>query len=245
MSRHKSLQLKKTAKKVWNFIWNDDSAWSWIANVILAFILIKFVVYPLLGLFLGTQLPVVAVISESMSHTPTPLCEQRSLFTGECNSYMDGKYEICATEQSSKNKLNFDNYWFVCGSWYEDRGISKDDFQHFSLKNGFEKGDVIVLKKADPEKLKKGDVLVFLSNVDATKSRPYPIIHRIVKIQETNEGKIFSTKGDHNGLQITTTNFNEKEILESQVLGRGVARIPLVGYVKLWFVDLIGFLGLA
>lgn len=245
MRRHKTTQVKETAKKVWDFIWNDDSAWSWIANVVLAFILIKFVVYPLLGLLLGTQLPVVAVISESMSHTPTPLCEERSLFTGDCTSYTDGGYEICATEQSSKKKLNFDNYWFICGSWYEDKGISKEEFQNFKLQNGFEKGDVIVLRKADPEKLKEGDILVFLSNTDATKSRPYPIIHRIVDIKETSEGKVFSTKGDHNGFQITTTTFNENEIFESQVLGRGVARIPWVGYVKLWFVDLLGFFGLA
>jgi hypothetical protein len=244
MRTHKGSQLKDTAKRVWKFIWDDDSAWSWIANVILAFILIKFLVYPLLGLFLGTQLPVVAVISESMSHTPTQLCDQTSLFTGECIDYDKTIYEICAKEQTSKKKLNFDNYWFVCGDWYDDRGINKEEFKEFKLNNGFEKGDVIVLGKADPDKLKEGDILVFLSNLDSTKSRPYPIIHRIIDITQTSEGKIFATKGDHNGFQIITTTFNEKEIFESQVLGKGVARIPLIGYVKLWFVDLLDLVGL-
>jgi hypothetical protein len=58
-----------TAKKVWHFIWNDNSIWSWLINAVLAFIIIKFLVYPGLGLVLQTNHPVVAVISDSMQHT--------------------------------------------------------------------------------------------------------------------------------------------------------------------------------
>lgn len=62
-------QIKTALKKVWNFIWHSDSIWSWIVNIILAFIIIKFIVYPLLGLMLATSHPIVAVVSESMEHT--------------------------------------------------------------------------------------------------------------------------------------------------------------------------------
>ena len=55
-------------KKVWKFIWNDDSIWSWLINAVLAFVLIKFIVYPGLGFALHTNHPVVAVISSSMEH---------------------------------------------------------------------------------------------------------------------------------------------------------------------------------
>src|SRR3989338_1101101 len=61
-------QAKRYMKKFWWFIWEDNSIWSWIANVILAFVLIKFVVYPLLGLMLSTSHPIVAVVSGSMEH---------------------------------------------------------------------------------------------------------------------------------------------------------------------------------
>ncbi len=61
-------KLKKTLKAAWKFLWNDNSVWSWIVNAILAFVLIKFVVYPGLGLVLQTNHPVVAVISDSMQH---------------------------------------------------------------------------------------------------------------------------------------------------------------------------------
>jgi signal peptidase I len=55
-------------KRLWYFIWHDDSIASWIANIILAFFLIKYLVYPLLGAVLGTAFPVVAVVSPSMEH---------------------------------------------------------------------------------------------------------------------------------------------------------------------------------
>lgn len=55
-------------KKIWRFIWDDDSIWSWLVNVILAFVLIKFIVYPGLGFALSTSHPIVAVVSGSMEH---------------------------------------------------------------------------------------------------------------------------------------------------------------------------------
>ena len=62
-------EFKKKWKKVWYFVWEDNSIWSWIVNIILAFILIKFVVYPGLGFLLSTSHPVVAVVSNSMEHS--------------------------------------------------------------------------------------------------------------------------------------------------------------------------------
>ena len=59
---------KKNLKKFWHFIWEEDSLLSWIVNIIIAFILIKFIVYPGLGYLLATTHPVVAVVSESMEH---------------------------------------------------------------------------------------------------------------------------------------------------------------------------------
>ena len=60
--------FKGNFKKIWNFIFHDDSLLSWIVNIILAFVLVKFVIYPLLAFALGSQLPLVAVISGSMEH---------------------------------------------------------------------------------------------------------------------------------------------------------------------------------
>ena len=62
-------KVKKVLKGIWYFIWEDNSFWSWIVNIILAFVLIKFIVYPGLGFLLGTGFPIVAVISGSMDHS--------------------------------------------------------------------------------------------------------------------------------------------------------------------------------
>ena len=59
-------------KKTWHFIWEEDSLLSWVVNIILAIILIKFIVYPGLGLAFGTGFPIVAVVSDSMEHSGMP-----------------------------------------------------------------------------------------------------------------------------------------------------------------------------
>ena len=50
-------------EKIWKFLWKDDSVWSWIVSIILAFLIVKFAIYPFLGLILGTGFPIVAVVS--------------------------------------------------------------------------------------------------------------------------------------------------------------------------------------
>lgn len=55
-------------KKIWEFIWKKDSVLSFILELVIAFIIIKFIFYPLLGIVLGTKFPIVAVVSNSMEH---------------------------------------------------------------------------------------------------------------------------------------------------------------------------------
>lgn len=60
--------FKESLKKVYHFIFHDDSLLSWLVNFVLAFLVVKFLVYPGLAFLLGTPLPLVAVISGSMEH---------------------------------------------------------------------------------------------------------------------------------------------------------------------------------
>ncbi len=61
-------EISRKLKEFWHFIWHDESLASWIANIVLAFVLIKFIVYPGLGALFGTSYPIVAVVSQSMEH---------------------------------------------------------------------------------------------------------------------------------------------------------------------------------
>ncbi len=191
-------KIKAISKKVWWFIWEDNSIWSWIANIILAFVLIKYIVYPGLGFLLGTSYPIVAVVSSSMEH--------------------DG---------------NFDGWWSSQEKWYLDNDIPKEEFVNFDFRNGFNKGDIMILYGERSEGIEIGEVVVFRSE------RPDPIIHRVVKKKEIEGEYYFQTKGDHNADSIKSSTLDETNINEGQLLGRAVIRVPLLGYIKIWFVELI------
>lgn len=195
---------KKIAKKTWHFLWHEDSVLSWFASLIVAFILIKFIIYPGLGLILGTQFPIVAVVSNSMEH--------------------DG---------------NFDEWWALHEDFYLQNEITKDNFREYPFPNGFNKGDIMILTGVKPDDVVRGDILVFWSG------KPFPIIHRVTKIwvdEETGE-KYYETKGDHNRNQVRQPPIlDETRVLPEQIVGKAVFRLPYLGYVKIWFVDLITFL---
>lgn len=190
--------LKIVLKRVWHFIWEDESWASWIVNVILAFVLIKFIIYPALGFAFGTRFPIVAVISGSMEH--------------------DG---------------SFDSWWSQQAPWYGENNITQDDFRGFPFRNGFNKGDIMVLVGVKPGKVERGQVIVFQSSI-----RPDPIIHRVVHIREGAGGYRFQTKGDHNGQSYPF----EQDIPQEVLLGKAVFRVPFLGYIKIWFVELLRLL---
>ncbi len=197
------MDYKETLRKIWHFIWYDNSIWSWIINVILAFVIIKYLIFPGLGLVLGTKLPIVAVVSSSMEH--------------------DG---------------SFDQWWQSQKDYYENLGISKEEFQIFQLRNGFNKGDIIFLLGKDPDEIRIGDVIVFKSG------RPDPIIHRVVEIKQENGRYFFHTKGDHNLASIQAFGFDETKISDDMVLGRALFKVPLLGWIKIGFVTVVnGLLG--
>lgn len=205
------------SRKCWHFFWHSDSGWSWLANTIVAFVVIRFVVYPLLAVLLGTQYPIVAVVSESMEH---------QVSNGVlCGNQMPGF------------SYSLDNYWKICGKWYEEKGISLEQFQTFPFRDGFDKGDVIILWRANKNNLDLGDILVFQGN------RPQPIIHRIVMITEEGGNYFYQTKGDHNSGSIDGLG-GETRINEDRIVGRAIARIPYLGWMKILFVNVVKPLGI-
>lgn len=124
--------------------------------------------------------------------------------------------ESCSMYHNS----NFDTWWDTHSALYERFDIHKTDFESYYFKNGLKKGDVILLWGHSDYNI--GDVIIFNAGTQ------YPIIHRIVK------GAPLSTKGDNNSDQLPV----EKDINEENILGKGVIRIPWVGWIKLVFFDI-------
>jgi signal peptidase I len=208
--------IRKHGKRAWQFLWHDDSIWSWLANIVIAFLLIRYIVYPLLGVILGTSFPIVAVVSESMEH-------------GLHNGLICGKHFEEFPE-------SFDSYWEVCGQWYESNGITKEQFKLFPFRNGFNKGDVIILWRATSDNVDIGDILIFQAD------KAQPIIHRVVNKWQDGE-TFYQTKGDHNSDSIEGA-LGETQISQERVYGQGLVRIPYLGWLKILFVDAVEPLGI-
>jgi len=184
-------------KKFWYFVWHEDSLASWIVNVILAFVLIKFLIYPVLGLFFGTSYPIVAVVSESMEHDK-----------------------------------GFNEWWLDNKNFYLKHNITSEQFAHFRFKNGFNKGDIMLLIGEKPADVDIGEVIVYQAG------KPYPIIHRVIEKNEKAGKWYFETKGDNNNFQIVDFDLDETNIPGDVVYGKAVVRVPYLGYVKIWAVTI-------
>lgn len=226
------MRHKKTWwKRFWNFLWHEDSFASWIANIVLAFLLIKFVVYPVLSVLFGTSLPIVAVVSCSMEHDFT-----------DCGA--DVQKTLCDSKAGTDNPDS--DYWKHCGSFYEDHNITRKEFNTYPFEDGFNKGDVIFLKGEPPSQIDVGDILIYRGDDE----RSYPIIHRVIEKRQTENGEtengdfVFETKGDHNPAQINNSQINEHDIRKDDIIGTGMFRVSYVGYLKIWFVKLIASIGL-
>ena len=193
-------------KGVWYFIWEDNSLLSWVVNVILAFVIIKFLLYPGLGFIFATTHPIVAVVSGSMEHQ------------GSFDSWW-GSTALCSGKSCSQEE------------YYSLYGITKKEFSKFYFKNGFNKGDLMVLVGKEPKEINLGDVIVFKGN------RKDPIIHRVIKKWNQENYSYFQTKGDNN--HASYPEIMETNIPEEKVIGTAVARIPFLGWIKILFVNMI------
>jgi len=200
-------KFKKFLKRFWEIVWKDDSFKGWLISLVFIFVIIKFIFFPLLGLATGFT------FQEIRNGEALPLAI----------------VESCSMYHSGNIFGNFDNWWERHDEKYSDFYIDKTEFQEFTLKKGFSKGDIIFIVRARPEKLKVGDVIIFDSN------QKNPIIHRIISIKEDKDEKyVFSTIGDNNNGQLSA----ETAISEDQLVGKAVLNLlPSVGWAKLIFYE--------
>ncbi len=117
-------------KTIWNFLWKSNSVLSWIVDIILIFLLVKFVIFPLAGLALATPLPFVIIESTSMEH----------------EGNLDNWFSLHGAWYLEHNitKQEIKDYWpWKYGLFKGDiiivQGLKKYDYK---------KGDVIVFKVA-------------------------------------------------------------------------------------------------
>lgn len=91
-----------------------------------------------------------------------------------------------------------------------------------SMEPSIQIGDAVILCQEDPADLQTGDIIRYEKNGKS-------VIHRIVDIRETKNGKTgFITKGDSN------TSPDTGIVLPEAVTGKVICTLPKFGYVSLW-----------
>jgi signal peptidase I len=136
--------------------------------------------------------------------------------------------ESCSMYHEGVIFYDYDNWWQGHESKYLNYEIEKNNFADFVFKNGFNKGDILFIIGAKPEKLKIGDVIIFNAG------QQNPVIHRVISIENQNGSYIFSTIGDNNNGQLSL----EKNIKEEQLMGKAIFKIaPYIGWGKLIFFE--------
>jgi signal peptidase I len=203
------MMLKNLMKK-----W-DKYTEGWFGTIVYLFL--GFVIAYSFNLFLGytlkTDTPVVAVYSCSMEHNTYNNWWQN------CGPLPPES--VCGKNATGYDTSNFDDYWRLCGSWYESKNISKAEFETFPFKNGLDVGDMVVV--ANTNDVKVGDIIIF-----STGSRSFPIIHRAVSIDDS----ITLTKGDNNGAS--------DSFVDTKIHGKAILKIPILGWVKILFTQITG-----
>lgn len=88
-----------------------------------------------------------------------------------------------------------------------------------SMSPSIQTGDVIVVAKIDTDDLNIGDIIQYMAD-------GYTVTHRIVDVMETENGRLFVTKGDANELP-------DDPISEDRVIGKVIFVVPKVGLLPL------------
>lgn len=145
--------------------------------------------------------------------------------------------ESCSMYHEGNVFSNLGNWFERHEGKYSEFDITEEQFKKFDMNGGFSKGDILFIIGADPNKLKIGDVILFSSGIGGT-----PIIHRLIKIEEIEGEKIFTTIGDNNNGMLTPQNnlggIDETEIREDQLIGKTIFRLtPWFGWAKLIFFE--------
>jgi signal peptidase I len=115
-------KTKETFKKIWKFL-KADTWTSFIVDLILAFLIIKYVFFPVMALLTGSMMPLVIVESCSMYHTTN-------------------LEDVIQNPIYSQFNLTYEN----TKSWGFRNGLSKGDIILVTSPKNLKVGDVIIFK---------------------------------------------------------------------------------------------------
>ena len=100
-----------------------------------------------------------------------------------------------------------------------------------SMSPNIEVDDIVITKEVRANELNRDDIISF-------KNGENTVTHRIVDIQETEKGRIFTTKGDENDVS------DLERVRYDQIEGKYIGRIPKAGIIMEYFKNKYVFGGI-
>lgn len=101
-----------------------------------------------------------------------------------------------------------------------------------SMAGVYDINDVIVVKNCDTSKLKVGDDVAYIGNRGGLEDKL--VTHRIIKIEDGENGRIFTTKGVSNQVE-------DPSITSSQIVGKVAGILPVVTQLNHIIKSQVGF----
>ncbi|MBN1785447.1 MAG: signal peptidase I [Candidatus Methanofastidiosa archaeon] len=143
---------------------------------------------------------------------------------------VDDPVSVVISGSMDHRGYDFDQWWEMKGEEYSLFGITKDDFLSYEYKDGFSRGDILLITDIAVQDIKVGDVIVFSRGEDTI-----PIVHRVVSISYYEDEYYFITKGDYNPIADNFQTDGVPGINEQNVLGEVSGILPEVGKITLFF----------
>jgi len=100
----KESKIKKFFRKFWFILWKDNSLKGWLLSLIVIFVFIRFVFFPVLSLATGTSLPLAIVESCSMYHSGNLISDFNAWWGRH-----EAKYSNFGINQTEFNHFSFAN----------------------------------------------------------------------------------------------------------------------------------------
>ena len=95
-----------------------------------------------------------------------------------------------------------------------------------SMKPEFQVGDIVLVDEIKIQEIKQGDIIQFVREGNVK------ILHRVIDIQETEQGLSFIVKGDAN------EDADTEPVLEQHVTGKAVYTVPKIGWIQIMIKEL-------
>lgn len=148
---------------------------------------------------------------------------------------VDNPVSVVISGSMDHDGYNFDSWWDMKYTEYDDLGITKEMFDEYKYTNGFAKGDILIITEVDTDSIEIGDIIVFRrANEDI------PIVHRVVEKFIYEGAYYYRTKGDHNPVMDNYYTNGVLGVGEDAVVGHVSAVIPKLGNITLLFRGAFG-----